>query len=449
MFMEHLDVLLRNGRVNVMKIDKVTVEGFKNIKKAKLVFDNILALVSLNSYGKSNLIGAINFGIDFIRNDQEIKKHMMSWTKGVSLNKEMASKDYSIELEMTTTIEEKKYKAVYGYQFRWLRDDNTGARIVGEWLKVKLDEKNQKYNNYIVRTEDKAFYRTSETGRCNNNSNLESNELIINKLKAYDFLYYSEIIKKINNLNMYIERHLDASLSYRSDLFIRTDTEVLQIGSNVNIPKVIFHLKNQFPDKYELLKNSFMLLFPNITDIVVEKSERKNSITATIPEDIPLRVDNQLYLLYIVDTNINQPLNFESISDGAKRVFLVLTSILLADINGYSLIAIEEPENSIHPSLLQRYLRVLSQFIVDCKVIITSHSPYVIQYLDPHNVYIGLPHSNGIAEFSRIRQSTQKAIINDANSLGMSTGDYIFELLSGSVEDLESLKHYLEEDKYE
>lgn len=447
--MKHFDALLRNGRVNTMKIDKVTIGGFKNIKKVELVFDNIVALVSLNSYGKSNLINAIDFGIDFIKNSQETKKRMMSWVKGVPLNKEMASSDYYIEFEMTTNIDERNYRTIYGYQFRWFRDDNTGARIIGEWLKVKLDEKNQKYNNYISRSEEKAYYRTSESGRCNNTISVDSNELLINKLKAYDFLYYSEIIKRINNLSMYIERHLDASLSYEPDLFIRTDKEVLEIENNVNVPRVIYHLKEKFPDKYELLVNSFVLLFPKITDIFVEKLERKGSVKTNFPENLPLRIDSQIYELYVLDANINQPISFGSISDGAKRVFLVLTSLLLADINGYSIIAIEEPENSIHPSLLQRYLRVLSQFLVDCRVIITSHSPYIIQYLDPHDIYIGLPYPNGIAGFSRIRKTAQKTIINDANGTDMSTGDYIFELLSGSDEDLETLENYLEERQHE
>lgn len=71
--------------------------------------------------------------------------------------------------------------------------------------------------------------------------------------------------------------------------------------------------------------------------------------------------------------NLNQPLNFESLSDGAKRVFLMLTYTILARINGYHLIAFEEPENSIHSSLLQSYLSVLSQLAGDCRIIVASH----------------------------------------------------------------------------
>ena len=432
-----------------MRLNKIKVGGFRNIAYTVVELNNMAALVSLNSYGKSNLLQAIDFGVDFISNSDEGKKYMMSWIKGIPLTKSIASKDFEIEFEMQTVVDNIAYNLIYGYRFMWVRDDDTGARIVGEWLKVKLDDKNQKYNQYISRTEETSFYKTSETGRCSNKIAIEPNELIINKLKAYDSLFYNEIIKKINNLGVYIERHLDASSSYRPDPFIRTDMEALEIESSANIPRVIFHLRKRYPDKYELLINSFMQLFPQITDISVEELTIKHSGKTRIPQDLPIKVTNQLYVINVTDKNLNQPINFENMSDGAKRVFLLLACILLADINGLSLIAIEEPENSIHPSLLQSYLRVISQFLGDCKVIITSHSPYILQYLELSNIYIGSPSPKGVAKFSRIRQSMQKTLINEASNVDMSVGNYIFDLLSGSENDIVELGRFLENDLYE
>jgi predicted ATPase len=430
----------------VMNLSRVRVGGFRNIDSTDMKLNNMVALVSLNSYGKSNLLQAIDFGVDFIRNTEEGKKHMMSWVKGIPLTKSMASKNYEIEFEIQTSIDDVKYNIVYGYRFMWVRDDNTGSKIIGEWLKVKLDNKNQKYNQYINRTEDSSLYKTSETGRCSNKIAIEPNELIINKLKAYDGLFYSEIVKRINNLSVYVERHLDASISYDPTPFIRTDMESLEIDGGSNIPRVLFHLKKQFPDKYELLINSFMQLFPQITDITVEELIIKHREKTQIPQNVPIKVTNHLYVINVTDINLNQPINFESMSDGAKRVFLLLTCVLLADINKVSLIAIEEPENSIHPSLLQSYLRVISQFLGECKVIIASHSPYILQYLELSNIYIGLPTVNGVAKFSRIRQSMQKTLVNEASNVDASVGEYIFDFLSGSENDIVELDRFLEND---
>jgi len=442
MFNYCLTQLFQKERVEKMIIDGITVKGFRNIKNTKLVLDNMVALVSQNSFGKSNLLIAINFGMDFIRNKEKEKKVMMGWSKGVPLNKAMDKDDYSIEFEMTTSVKQTTYKVVYGYQFRWLRDDKTGARIVGEWFKIKSDKKNSKFKYYINRNEDKAYYRTSESGRCNNKINITESELVINKLNAYDSLKYIDIVNMINNLNMYIEKNLDASELFEHP-FIREDMETLQIGSAA-IPRIIYYLKKDDPGKYELLMDSFKLLFPTITHISVEKIESSIKHDMSLPEDVPLKIDDQSYFLQVIDVNINQPINFDNLSDGAKRVFLILTNILLSDRSGYSIIAIEEPENSVHPGLLQKYLRVISQFAVECKIIITSHSPYIIQYIDPNSVYIGLPDDSGIAKFLRVRESNKKSMLKHASSYGVSIGDYIFELLSGSDEELDILKSYLE-----
>ncbi|MPN23119.1 hypothetical protein SDC9_170504 [bioreactor metagenome] len=82
--------------------------------------------------------------------------------------------------------------------------------------------------------------------------------------------------------------------------------------------------------------------------------------------------------------------------------------------------------------------------IGNTRIIITSHSPYIIQYLQPQNIYIGLPGECGVAQFKRIRTSAQKMLIADASDADMSTGDYLFELISGTEEDRRMIERYLE-----
>lgn len=433
-----------NERWGKMKLNRILIDGFRNIKSSEIYCREIVALVSLNSYGKSNLLKAIHFGVDFINAQEATKKRMMSWTKGIPLNKDISSRDYIVEFEMETSIKGSTYIVIYGYKFRWVRTDGTGARIVNEWLKAKLDEKNQKYNLLLHRDMDKAYYRRAETGRCSSKITIEDNNLVINKLNAFDDLFYSDIIKRINQMKIYIDRHLDASDSYTPNPLVLKNVEPLEIEGNDNLPRVLYYLKEQYPEKYNLLINAYTQLFPQIVNITVQELAANASSESDFPEDVPFRLSNKVYILLVNDENLNQPISFENMSDGAKRVFLLLTNIIIADINNLSIIAVEEPENSIHPSLLQNYLRVLSQLLDDTKIIITSHSPYIIKYLEPHNVYIGSPSKTGVAQFRRIRKSAEKTLINDASKLGMSTGDYLFELLSGTQEDINTIEQYLE-----
>ena len=70
-----------------MKIKSVTVGGFKNLKRSTILLENITAIISPNNYGKSNLLEAIDFGVDFISSNPKGRKNMMKWIRGIPINK--------------------------------------------------------------------------------------------------------------------------------------------------------------------------------------------------------------------------------------------------------------------------------------------------------------------------------------------------------------------------
>ena len=79
----------------------------------------------------------------------------------------------------------------------------------------------------------KAFYKSSETGRCSSKIKVE-----------------------------------DAKRFYQPDPIIRKGLEDVMINAE-NLPRVIYQLKEKYPDKFELLKDVYSQLFPDIEDIVV------------------------------------------------------------------------------------------------------------------------------------------------------------------------------------
>jgi len=82
-------------------------------------------------------------------------------------------------------------------------------------------------------------------------------------------LYYIDLINKVNQIQFFIERHLDASPAYNPDPFIVKGFEELELGGIQNIPRAIYFLKKEHKEKFELLVNSFKQLFPRISDIDV------------------------------------------------------------------------------------------------------------------------------------------------------------------------------------
>lgn len=427
--------MVKEGYVD-MKIQAVLIDGFKNLSNVRISFDNITALVALNNFGKSNVLSGIDFGLDFIKASIEDKKDMMSNSNLIPINCNMIGRNYKYEMEVSTDISGEEYIIQYGYEFEWKDNEDKEPRIVSEFLKVKLNKKGQKFTQLINRTVDTALYKSSETGRCSSKIKVEETELIANKLKAFDELYYAQIITKLNGMKIYMENNLDAKSFYQPDPIIRKGFENEMINAD-NLPRIIYNLKEQNPDKFELLKDVYFQLFPDIEDVIV-KQFKINGLTNNeeLTENLPFVFSNNYHVLFVKEKNLANPVNFSIMSDGAKRVFMILTKIIVSSVSNISLIPIEEPENSVHPGLFQAYIQIISQLLDDCKVIITSHSPYIISYLNPSWIHVGVNRKAGVAEFFSFKKSGQKQLENDAAGFDMSIGDYLFSMLADSESNI-------------
>lgn len=436
--------LFKKKKEMSMEILKINVGGFRNISSTSLSLNKITALVGLNGYGKSNIMEAIDFGFDFIRGTNASKAALMKMKQCIPLLKSNVGKDYSFDILLKMETKNGSCFINYGYSFSWETEKHP-SKIISEYLKIKKDDKNQKYISYISRNESSAKYKSSETGRCSKSINIENNALVLNKLIALDDLFYLDILERLNSIEFFIEKHLDASPSFAPDPFVVKGFQELELQGIQSIPRAIFFLKKDFSDKYELLINAFRQLFPDVIDVNVQEIKLNNTTKLKLSDDAPFVFTDSIYSMSIIDDKMVQPINFENLSDGTKRIFLMLTFAVIADIKNLSIISIEEPENSIHPNLLQNYLDVLSQLVNNCKIIISSHSPYIVQYLDPRCIYIGFLTDSGEAEFKKIASNKANRLIKDATTFNNSVGDYIFSILSSSDAE-EYLKEYVEND---
>ena len=143
-----------------MKINSITVGGFKNLNTTKLELDNICAIISPNNYGKSNLLEAIDFGFDFIHESRKGRKSMMGWVRGIPLCLALENSEYRFEIEFEDE-ELGEYKYVrYGFSFKWHRDDEKGDCITDEWIETR-ENTSVRYTSYLKRKEGK--YRKSKS----------------------------------------------------------------------------------------------------------------------------------------------------------------------------------------------------------------------------------------------------------------------------------------------
>jgi predicted ATPase len=87
----------------------------------------------------------------------------------------------------------------------------------------------------------------------------------------------------------------------------------------------------------------------------------------------------------------------EAVSDGAV---LSLAYLTLAKKSGHGILLIEEPENGVHHAALDRIVDVLKRISAssDTQVILTTHSPYLLDLVEPEQVKVFSKQQDGTVE---------------------------------------------------
>lgn len=75
-------------------------------------------------------------------------------------------------------------------------------------------------------------------------------------------------------------------------------------------------------------------------------------------------------------------LTWNQLSDGTKRMFYIITEITFAN----NVVILEEPELGIHPDQLRKLMSFLREQTEEKQIILTTHSPQVLNILDPDDL---------------------------------------------------------------
>lgn len=443
-----------------MILKSLAVGGFKNLSLTKISFDhNTVAVISPNNYGKSNLLEALRFATGFISASPKQRINMMAWTEAIPLTPLLAKTPFEFQMEFEDEKLGEYCFVRYGFSFSWYRDDKTGQRIIDETLEMRPSE-SVRYSSYLKR--DTCQYRKGKSTNAYRNISLDNMVLAIDVLPSIEDLEYKEAIQAIRSFEYRVCDTLDVKEQFQFTPFRIADEDDNHIRfDDEDIPRALFQLKEMFPERYWQFEDAIHSLFPEFSEITIHAHEltaTRNQVThfyakkdgdentpdQPIDEEIPFHLKDKVYRVTIKSEYLNQPVNLVTMSTGTKRIFWLLTNIFVASCNNVSCIGVEELETSIHPKMLKNLLEIITDTLESTRIIVSSHSPYLVQYLKPEQLYAGASIHRGVAQFYRVSTSKVKKLLAAARSYDLTVGEYLFELMSGGETSLETLRNYLE-----
>jgi len=181
-------------------------------------------------------------------------------------------------------------------------------------------------------------------------------------LTAFKSLYFQNILFQ-SNLNKSVIIHRLEIDFLETDSNESSDLEVLK-KSISDFPFILkaFLLQNHFPVIFNSLKQSFLEIFPRISDIRVQSKETSNT-------------GHELFF-EIQESNPAQWISQSRISSGMIRSLYLLFELFLTPCG--SVILIDEFENGLGINCMPQ----IADLILDCEdrvqFILTSHHPYII-----------------------------------------------------------------------
>lgn len=407
-----------------MIIDSVSISGFANIPNITIDLSDMTALIAPNGYGKSNVLKALEFGCRFVSATEQERLKMMAERRVLPINRSMLRQNF--RMEITGSVGEFDFE--YGYTFRWA-DEGTEGAVSGEWLRIKHGER--KYRQALSRNSADGYtYLSSVTGRCTNAESATAAQLALNKLTQIKELFYIQVVKGLAGLTIPLLDTLDNPDSY----FSADTSKGIALLDGQTLSEYLYNLKKRKPMAYSVLADGILTLIPHLkrfepTEIVLADGRTR------------------LYDILIEERNAAYPASISQISSGSKRVMLLFTLCVAAREKGLPLLMVEEPENSVHPRLLENLLLAMHDYAGETKVLMTSHSPYLMRYLTAGQMLFGLPNANDVARFAKLRNGKVKTIARYASTMELTIGEYMFDFMLDLEQEPEKIETFFQEQR--
>jgi energy-coupling factor transporter ATP-binding protein EcfA2 len=157
-------------------------------------------------------------------------------------------------------------------------------------------------------------------------------------------------------------------------------------------------------DRFDQLEQRFTRLFPQVRSIVLVR-QPGYSAPVDDPDMIPKlqAADGKGIYLRFKDSS---EVPAAHISDGMLLVLAYITVLYLPQPP--RVLLVEEPENGVHPKRLQDVLSILRELVKEqicTQVLLTTHSPYVVDLFKPEDVTLCRKDSDGAVSVHRLSES--------------------------------------------
>jgi predicted ATPase len=368
-------------------IRQVTIRNYKSIAACKVDLWALMFLVGKNGAGKSNFLDAIGFIADALRMSLDYALRDRGTIKEVRRRSGGHPNHFAIRIDFTLP------DGRYGhYSFRIGAKPNEG---------------------YEVQTEE-CFVHSAEAMGITEYFHVHSGNVVSSTVfplpaAAADRLFlvaasglpqFRPVYDALSRIEIYNLNPKEIAAMQKPDPgnILRHD------GSN------IASVFQQFTPKIkQLVKENLLRIAPNTSDIDVQTLGQLEAMK------FKQKVKGQSHPWQFFAT---------AMSDGTLRAFGILVAAFQAasakpGSNPPLLIGLEEPETALHPAAAGTLLSVLRQGSENCQILVTSHSPDLLDNTDiSPDALLAVTDDGGLTKIGPIDAANRKTLLDGLCTAG-------------------------------
>ena len=323
-------------------LSKIKIERYKSLYDTEIDLEPLTVFIGANGSGKSNICEALFVLSNFLQ------KCLNNSNNAVKINSLLDSAIKEINKQQSNASIQTKlwHQELKHFLFQVTTEQKEDKRLWQLSMKFNFDKQ-----QFLVSPSSDLDLKVL----CNLWDSIYLDASGINLIQYLKDL--PTITKSLEEIKIYDFLPIDLSINYN---FTKMDKSGK--GLNVTLAKIL--LNN--PQNFQELEERFTQLIPNISRIPLSYE------------------DNQFFKLELIDKYSNQPIPTHDISDGTLRILAFLAVIYQKETP--SIICFEEPENGIHPWLLNKIMELLKIVSTEgitgkpVQVLITTHSPLLLNY---------------------------------------------------------------------
>lgn len=389
-----------------MKLKEIRVDGYKNLINCRVPLGDFNVLVGPNNSGKTNFLETFMFfalacfGNEKTR-DSVFKGYPIRGA-GSSICHLEKSKNNKITFGITLELRIKKKTWVVQYDASIQCHEHplimTGFK--NELLKAKELSKTGSAKTYIKRDEKVLNVGNKKHSIAPDNSSFDAIKTLYPEYKELSSEFEIIINSVINAICAQVFAISPEGL--RKAIDEEEEFEGLRISS-FDLLEAMEQIKGDDERLFELFKETVC----NILDLEEMIFIAKEITIPSKKGDIEEAIDYVKYCYIKSKGSDIAPI--EEFSDGTLVVVSILAALLSKKRLG-PMLFLEELENCLHPAAVERLLSFLQENADRWPVLVTTHSPYIVNGVKPADVIVAVVDETGATHFEKI--TDRKALNN-------------------------------------